>query len=306
MPRFCAALAMKKRFVAAILIVMLFLGGVASASAASVQAMVVGGWLRLRAEPSLQAETICSYRSGTIVTVLGQGGGWAQVITPDHRTGYMCSLYLDFNIQPVSPRTRRVWTDVNRIAHIISENGRGVRLRSAPEINKTNVLGLYPVGRTVLILKQSNDDWSYIRIDRKYGYMMSSFLTGGSEDEMQPVGTPQYQSVSPLKKIHLSSQTPQVGDMLSLTLQPAGATCTYLWYRDDNRKLSTESYYIVQPGDAGHVIRVRVTGTGISAGIHLDAVTGVVLAGSDPEEEDWSDPTYFPTEYPYGFNIPLS
>ena len=296
---------MKKRFMAVLLIVMLLSGGAVSALAASVQAMVVGGWLRLRAEPSLQAETICSYRSGTIVTVLGQSRGWAQVITPDHRTGYMCSLYLEFNLDPVKPRSKRVWTNVNRTAHIISENGRGVRLRSAPEINKTNVLGLYPVGRTVLILKQSNDDWSYIRIDRKYGYMMSSFLTGGSADEMQPVGTQQYQPVTPLQKIRLSSQTPQVGDLLSLSLQPAESTCTYLWYRDDNRKLSTDPYYIVQPGDAGHVIRVRVTGTGISAGIHLDAFTGVVLAGSDPEEEDWSELTYFPTEYPYGYSDSL-
>ena len=174
---------MKKRFLSALLLMILLCSAcVVSASAAS-YGTVFGGWLRLRANPSYDAAVITSYPTGSVVTVLSKSKGWCRVLTGDYRIGYMDQRYLIIDgkyptpVKPTPPAKKRTWTTVNRTAWITSANGKGVRMRNAPEVNSYNVLGLYPVGRTVKEIRISNDGWSYIRIDGKYGYMMSQFLT---------------------------------------------------------------------------------------------------------------------------------
>ncbi len=170
--------------------------------------VVHGGWLRLRSDPSYSAAVITSYRNGTVVTVLSLENGWARVLTSDYRIGYMDARYLSIGSTPeqagtavpVSPASQapqatiaptaapmtRNWTEVNRTAHVISANGKGVRMRSAPAVTKTNVIGLYPVGRTALELRVSVDGWSYIKIDNKYGYMMSKYLSHDGGNPANP------------------------------------------------------------------------------------------------------------------------
>ena len=271
-------------------------------ASASVQATVVGGWLRLRAEPSHKAETIASYPDGTVVTVFSRAYGWCQVATPDNRTGYMDENFLVMGQQKVTPVTVRTWTDVNRTAKIISDNGKGVRLRSSPNLGD-NVLGLYPVGRTVKVIRQSSDDWSYIKIDRKYGYMMTNFLSIGATDTLLPteVTTEMIPKNAVLKSIRLNTTSPRVGNRLTVTVNPSGASYSVVWYRDDNLLLSTELSYTVRAADAGHVIHVRVTGSGSSEGITLNKSTATVRArlssGEDVDTEtdimdfkNWGNP----------------
>ena len=145
---------MKKR-IGAILLLTAMLCGLMAAASAATYGTVVGGWLRLRANPSYQATVIASYKTGSIVTILSQSGGWARVMTSDYRLGYMDRRYLYVEgSTPVTPKPVS-WTTVNRKAWVTSANGKGVRLRSAPVVNKHNVMGLYPVGRTVMELKVS-------------------------------------------------------------------------------------------------------------------------------------------------------
>ena len=79
-----------KRFLSALLAAVLLVGMIPAASYAATQyATVVGGWLRLRAGASFDADTITSYYTGTVVEILGTSGEWYRVKTPDSRTGYM-------------------------------------------------------------------------------------------------------------------------------------------------------------------------------------------------------------------------
>lgn len=288
---------------------------------------VFGGWLRLRANPSYYAAVITSYRTGTVVTVLSRNNGWARVITPDYRIGYMDTGFLRIgSSKPTEPPypSGRVWTDVNRTAQVISQNGKGVRLRSSPTVNNTNVMGLYPVGRTVREIRRSNDGWSYISIDGKHGYMMSEFLTTSyilptptpkptkppkptdkptkppkptDKPTNKPTDTPT-PSPTPtptptptperidIESVKLEPFNPTVGDTVKIIVSPSNAEYTAVWYRDGNVLLGMKKEYTVQAADAGKVIYVTVTGVGKSSGFSVEAYTGTVQA---PPEEGGSD-----------------
>ena len=274
---------MKKR-IGAILLLTVMLCGLMAAAAAATYGTVVGGWLRLRANPSYQATVIASYKTGSIVTILSQSGGWARVMTADYRLGYMDQRYLYIEgSTPVTPKpvTPSVtWTTVNRKAWVTSANGKGVRLRNAPVVNKYNVMGLYPVGRTVTELKVSNNGWSYILIDGKYGYMMSQFLTTGyapwpEPPTEKPTGKPTekptakpteepYVTPEPetLKGVALNNMSPVVGDTLKVAVTPSNFKYSVVWYRATDKVLvSTGNSYKVTDADVGSAITVRVTGS---------------------------------------------
>ncbi len=282
---------MKKRLLCTLLAVLLLCAHALPAMAVTnVSATIMGGSLRLRQSPSYQARIIRTYRTGTVVTVLSQDAGWCQVVTPDGRTGYMDERYLYIGGAPAPAPSVRTWTDVNANYWVTSKNGRGVRMRSAPAKNNRNVTGLYPVGRTAFVARQSNDGWSYISIDGKYGYMMSEFLTPSHVDPVVPTPAPVCPTPTPapvcptptpvpadiLSSITLSSASPRVGDTLSVSACPSGATYMVIWYRDDNQLLSTSGQYTVAAGDAGHTIHVHVSGTGNSAGVIIEKTTNTV------------------------------
>ncbi|MBR2823323.1 MAG: SH3 domain-containing protein [Clostridia bacterium] len=280
---------MKKKLAAALLLAVLLCGLAMAGALAATYGTVVGGWLRLRANPSYDAAVITSYRTGSVVTILSQSGGWARVMTSDYRLGYMDQryLYIDGGSAPPtsSPTASPVaWTTVNRNAWVTSENGKGVRMRNAPVVNKYNVMGLYPVGRTVLELKVSNNGWSYIQIDGKYGYMMSRYLTTGYSPwpgpTTVPLTLPPHITAMPgpgvtatptpppiitpepdvLKGVALNILSPHEGDTLKLAVTPSNIKYSAIWYRADNRVLlSTGNSFTVTASEVGTAITVRVT-----------------------------------------------
>ena len=263
---------MKKRIMAALLLAVILCGLWAAPALAATYATVVGGWLRLRLAPSYDATVITSYRTGTTVTVLSESGGWARVMTPDYRLGYMDERYLWFGgdrPQPVPQPTpkARTWTTVNRKAWVTSQNGKGVRLRNAPEVNSYNVMGLYPVGRTVTEMKVSNDGWSYIRIDRKTGYMMSQFLTTGNIPAPVPPPPPPQNPPKPTQNptnppatqppqtppqgfsgVRLSTQSPRVGEKITLTRQ-TGQRFQVLWPEKADFPIHPAESFCCREGD---------------------------------------------------------
>ena len=279
---------MMKRWIALLLLAVMLCGLWAVPASAATYATVVGGWLRLRVNPSYDAVIIPSYKSGSVVTVISQSAGWARVLTSDYRLGYMDTHYLLMEGgTPPSPSTpvpsTRTWTTVNRVAYVTSQNGKGVRLRSAPEVNKYNVMGLYPVGRTVTEIKVSSDGWSYIKIDQKYGYMMSQFLTTWHYGPVDtPVPPPPEKTSVPvgpgLSGVQLNNLNPKVGDTLKLTVKPEGTKYSVVWYRADTKVLlSTGNSYTVTSADVGSAITVRVTG---SDGTVAEVSTSAVKAAS--------------------------
>jgi len=308
---------MKKRTAVSLALVLLLCAFWVLPALAVEYATVYGGWLRLRSNPSYSAPVISSYRTGTVVTVLNREIGWTRVMTPDYRIGYMDSRYLRGGsaplptVQPTPQPYSRTWTQVNRTAYVTSQNGRDVRMRSAPEVNQANVLGLYPVGRTVTELRVSNDGWSYIKIDRKHGYMMSKFLTTHTNPVYPPAPTavPWTPYVTPvpypivtgvpnatyiplptatpqpsaITQVKLDPAKPRVGDTLRVIVVPENAQYTVTWYRqEDNVWLSSNTTYKVSEGDLDKHIMAHVQGYGASAGFTADAPTAAVQAQPSP------------------------
>ena len=280
-------------------------------------ATVKGGWLRLRAEPSLWAETISAYYTGTNVTILGGSGQWYHVSTPDGKTGYMHSDYLTITGSITGGQL-----DENTQAYVTSQNGKSVRMRTGPSTSYS-IIASYPVGTPVTILI-SGDDWCKVRINGRTGYMMTEFLTTTGSGSAVTGATAYVTSANGLSvnvrsgpgkmygaiasyavgtkvsvlewgktwsKIRVNNVTgymmteflttsaPSVvtgvvlsdssvwpGETIYATVVPSGASVTYEWLNDKGARLGSGSSYTVQSGDAGRRIRVRVTGKGGSTG----------------------------------------
>ena len=167
-----------KRLISMLLVLALLMTALvvpAAHAATYATAVVKGGWLRLRAEPSFLAETISAYYTGTTVTILGGSGQWYYVTTPDGRTGYMLSDYLTITGSITGGQL-----DENTQAYVTSGNGKSVRMRTGPS-KSYSVIASYPVGTPVTILI-SGDDWCKVRIEGRTGYMMTEFLTSTGEN----------------------------------------------------------------------------------------------------------------------------
>ena len=128
-------------------------------------ATVTGGWLRLRAMPSFDADTLASCPSGTIVTILSASGSWYYVQLSDGTRGYMYGAYLKLNGD-------------SDTAYVTSSIGLPVRLRSGPGTGYS-VIATYAVGTQATILTRGTS-WHYVLINGQYGYMMAQFLSGGA------------------------------------------------------------------------------------------------------------------------------
>lgn len=132
-------------------------------------ATVKGGWLRLRAEANSDSETISAYYTGTIVTILGGSGSWYYVLTPDGKTGYMYSGYLDITGSITGGQL-----DENTAGTVYASNGKPVRLRTGPS-TQYSIIASYAVGTPLTVLS-SGEDWCKVRINGRTGYMMTDFI----------------------------------------------------------------------------------------------------------------------------------
>ncbi len=159
-----------KRWLAAILALVLLLSILPAGSVAAEYATVKGGWLRLRSYPSFDSQTLASYYTGTVVELLGTSGVWYHVRLSDGNTGYMHGDYLTKGAAAPGGGTA---TGTN--ATVVSSNGYGVRLRMGPGTNY-RVIRKFPVGTPAVIL-QSGSYWCRISIGGYTGYMMSQFLS---------------------------------------------------------------------------------------------------------------------------------
>ena len=323
-----------KRMIAMLLTLTLLLGAllVPAAQADSyATAVVKGGWLRLRADASYNAETISAYYTGTTVTILGGAGAWYYVRTPDGKQGYMHSDFLT-----AGDRAGDGQLDENTAAYVTSKNGLSVRLRTGPSTQYSTIAS-YAVGTPVTILI-SGDDWCKVRIGGRTGYMMTEFLTTKPEGGTDPGSTytayvksanglgvrmrsgpsklystlATYQvgtkvtvlewgktwskisingltgymmteflsttAPSLVTGVVLSDSSVWPGETLYATVLPAGSKVTYEWLNDKGTRLGTGSSYTVKNSDAGRRIRVRVTGSGSTAG---SAVSGWATVQGD-------------------------
>ena len=75
--------------------------------------------------------------------------------------------------------------ETKKIVTVVSENGKPVNMRTkayltAPLVDRVDC------GTRVYWLKDNGNGWSYIQFGKKYGWMMSKFLSGGEEQVSDP------------------------------------------------------------------------------------------------------------------------
>ncbi len=127
--------------------------------------------VHLRAKPSLSAESLGLYFTGTGVTVHDQADGWAHVTIGDVQ-GYMVANYLiEEQLAPRGP-----WQVVE------NPDSAWVNLRMAPSTQGV-ILSCPDNGDVVQLLGETADGWSYVDGGEVKGYIMTSLLSPLGEEK---------------------------------------------------------------------------------------------------------------------------
>lgn len=223
-----------------------------------------GKSVNLREAMSTGSTALGKYAVGTTATVLSNLGTWCHVEINGLK-GYMMSKFLTTRQPAANPGSTASYT-----AYVISENGKGVYLRSGAGKNYSSV-GFYGVGTKVTVLEH-NTTWDYVRIGSREGYMMNQYLRRSAS-----APTPEGKEVT---GVTLSNAFPTPGETLWANVTPSGANVTYEWMTDNGLLLATSASLTLNDDDVGLRIRVRVTGTNDYTGTAVSAYATVSKAGA--------------------------
>lgn len=131
-------------------------------SLAEVSKVVRGGALNMRKEPSLSAQVLKQYPSGTWMTVLDDQGEWSKVRV-NGLEGYVMSKYLADSTG-------------DSTLYVRTNTGRGLNLRDLPSL-EGNILGSFKPGTAVNVIARGNG-WYKVTVSGLTGYMSSRYLSG--------------------------------------------------------------------------------------------------------------------------------
>ena len=139
-------------------------------SLAEVSKVVKGGALNMRAEPSLSAQVLRQYPTGTWMTVLEDMGEWSKVRV-NGLEGYVMSKYLSD-------------TSSDSTLYVRTNTGRGLNLRDLPSLEgniiastDSTILATAPSGDTVVVLADAGNGWYKVSVQGMTGYMASQYLS---------------------------------------------------------------------------------------------------------------------------------
>ncbi len=124
--------------------------------------VVKGGALNMRKAPSLTAEVIKQYPTGTWMTVIETEGEWSKVKV-NGQEGYVMSKYLSDTADSTT-------------LYVRTNTGVGLNLRDQPSL-EGNIITSYKPGTAVTLVLRGND-WYKVSVDGTTGYMASRYLTG--------------------------------------------------------------------------------------------------------------------------------
>ena len=133
-------------------------------SLAEVSKVVQGGALNMRAEPSLSAQVLRQYPTGTWMTVLEDMGEWSKVRV-NGLEGYVMSKYLSD-------------TSSDSTLYVRTNTGRGLNLRDLPSL-EGNIITSFKPGTAVTVLLRGNG-WYKVSVQGMTGYMASQYLSASS------------------------------------------------------------------------------------------------------------------------------
>ncbi|MBQ2953973.1 MAG: SH3 domain-containing protein [Clostridia bacterium] len=228
--------------------------------------------VNLRSGASKIYSAIASYPVGTQVTVLEWGKTWSR-IRVNNTTGYMMTEFLTTSapsvITSVVLSDSSVWPGDTIYATVVPSgasvtyewlNDQGTRLGTGSS---------YKV--------QNSDSGRRIRV-RVSG---ASGATGTAVSGWATVQGSSY--VTPgytLTGVTISDTTPTVGQTITATLKPAGATANISWFRDDGVFVGSGSTYLVRSTDEGRRLYAWAEGTGSTSGSATSSYTSAVAAAT--------------------------
>ena len=228
-----------------------------------------GKGVRLRSGASKLFPAIATYSVGTQVTVLEYGSDWCK-IRISGSTGYMMTEFL-------TTRAPSMVTSV-AISATTAKVGDVLRATASPSSATVVITWINDKGATLgygsSYTVQSGDAGRKIRAS-----VTGSGATSGTAVSSWATVQASYVTMGyQLKTVTISDTTPQVGDTLTATLTPSGATATISWFRDNGVFVGSGSTYTVRSADVGYKLYAWADGTGNTTGEATSAQTAAVEA----------------------------
>lgn len=226
-----------------------------------------GKGVRLRMGAGKLFPTIATYAVGTKATVLEYGEEWCK-ISISGNTGYMMTEFL----------TTRAPSMVTAVTIDMTQAEPGDTLHATvwPEDASVTIAWINDKGATL-----GSGDAYYVR-ESDAGRKIRATVTGKGASSGTAVSSwctvsgGYISRVYVLKGITVSDTTPQVGQTLTATLSPAGASATISWYRDNGVFIGSGATYKVRTADAGYKLRAKASGTGSTSGEAISDWTAAV------------------------------
>ncbi|MGN1019846.1 MAG: SH3 domain-containing protein [Aristaeellaceae bacterium] len=233
--------------------------------------------VRLRTGPGTGYAVRGVYSVGTQVTVLKHNTTW-DYIRIGTRTGYMMNKFLTTSV--------------------VTNKVTGVTLNTTcPAVGTTLQANVIPAGATVTYewLDQNGTLLSsapvYTVTAADTGRQIRVRVTGSGSctgsavstwATVQSGSTPSTPAKTPITAVTLSNTAPTVGQTVTASTTPAGATANFVWYRDDGAVLGSGKSYTVTAADEGHAIYCAAYATGDYTGNVASYYTAKVKAAEAP------------------------
>lgn len=226
-----------------------------------------GKGVRMRMGAGKLFPTIATYSVGTKVTVLEYDEEWCKIRIGSN-TGYMMT---DFLTTRAPSMVKSVSIDATS-----AQPGDTLHAIVSPESASVTITWINDKGTTL-----GYGDAYYVK-ESDAGRKIRASVTGSGSTSGTAVSAwatvkASYVSrVYQLKGVSISDSTPTVGQTLTATLSPSGATATISWFRDNGVFVGSGSTYKVRSADVGYQLYVWADGTGDTSGEATSAQTAEV------------------------------
>ena len=223
-----------------------------------------GYGVRLRTGPSKSYSKIGVYSVGTEVAVLQKGAVWDR-IRVGSRVGWMMNEFL-------------IYHENNEVTSVTLNNympvvGSVLSMQAVAPSNAT-VSYEWLVGGT---LKSTNSTYTVDASDVGKTIQLRVTGTGSYKGTVTSAATNAVVSNTVLTGVTLNTIAPVVGDVMTATINPAGASVIYAW-KVGGYQVSNAATYTVTAADVGKQIELIVTGTGVYSGTQSSGLTAPVSA----------------------------
>ena len=223
-----------------------------------------GYGVRLRTGPSKSYSKIGVYSVGTKVAVLQKGAVWDR-IRVGSRVGWMMNEFL-------------IYHENNEVTSVTLNNympvvGSVLSMQAVAPSTAT-VSYEWLVGG---VLKSTNTTYTVDANDVGKTIQLRVTGTGSYKGTVTSAATNAVVSNTVLTGVTLNTIAPVVGDVMTATLNPAGASVIYAW-KVGGYQVSNAATYTVTANDVGKQIELIVTGTGVYSGTKSSGLTAAVSA----------------------------